>query len=264
MKTVVAALAGTAGSGTAILGERVASILNWPFASFGSYVRAVAAHRGLQGSRKELQDVGLQLLEDVDGFCRAVIAQSRWRPGQSLVVDGLRHEEVLRALSQQLSPTNVTEIYVSADIPTREMRLRERGEVPPGGTPAIDSHPVEQQVITRLAQNAQMTIDGRLPEEQQIDQLVEAMIRAAEIPPHHAWLTRENLVRIPSDIRQKLKLDIGDRIELESFDRLFLGFKVVDEDRIQSVFGRLEKEMAGVDPGEWVATLRGRSTLSAD
>ena len=258
MKTVVVTLAGAAGSGTAILGARVASLLNWPFASFGSYVRGEAAHRGLQGTRRELQDVGSDLLDNTEAFCRAVIAQSRWRPGQSLVVDGLRHREVLDTLTRLLRADDIFEVYVAADMPTRELRLRERGEVLVGGPTTIDIHPVEKEVLTILPAAAQLTINGQLPEENQVDLLVEALIQLAHIPPNHSWITPEHSIRIPASVRQKLLMKIGDRLEFEVFDQFFCAFKIVDEDKIRSVFGRLRTELANIEPTEWIAAIRGR------
>src|SRR5207302_493379 len=102
----------------------------------------------------------------------AVIAQSFWRPGQPLVIDGLRHAEVFNALRNLLKPMDVFEIYLDADIPTREARLRERGEVHVDGVKEIDSHIVEQQLLTILPGLAERTMDANGPENEQVDELV--------------------------------------------------------------------------------------------
>lgn len=265
MKPTVAAIVGPPGSGTATLAARVGSILNWPVASFGSYVRGEAARRGLPGTRKDLQDLGEEIeRNDPEMFCRAVIAQSRWRPGLSLVVDGLRHERILQIMRRLLSPVEVTEIYVPSDESTREFRLRERGEVPQGGILAIDHHPVEHEALTVLPRNAQITINGSLPEPQQIDQLVEYLIHLAQIPPLTTWVTSENLVRIPTDIRDKLDLHQGDRIEFGLFENFLVACRVLDEDRMRSVFGRLRNELAGIDPADWLNSIRGRTMELGD
>ena len=107
MKAIVAVLAGKSGSGTARLGARVASILDWPFASFGAYVRAESARKQLAGVRDELQNTGSGLVRNVKGFCHAVVAQSGWRLGQSLIIDGLRHPKVLKTLRRMFDPTEV-------------------------------------------------------------------------------------------------------------------------------------------------------------
>lgn len=256
MKPVVVAFAGTSGSGTSVLAARIASILNWPYASFGAYIREEAARRGLKCTRQEQQDIGLELLRDPEAFCRGVIDKSNWRPGQNLIVDGLRHKEIFDALRVSLSPTEVTEIYVNADASLREARLRERGEVHFQGILEIDAHPVEQQVVTALPQLATLTLDAHLPQALQVDKLVEFLIQHAEIPPFHSWMTDENLVRIPQAIRNELKLRGGDRIEFMAYENVLLAMKIVDEDRIRSVFGRLRTQLAGIDPADWVRSIR--------
>ena len=259
MKTVVAALAGPPGSGTAALGARMASILNWPFASFGSYVRAQAASRRLLGTRKDLQDTGLELKDDAEGFCRAVIAQSFWRPGQPLVVDGLRHPQILESWRRLFYPIEVIGIFVEANGSVREERLRKRGEIHPGGIIAVDEHPVEKE-IEELRQLSQIIFDGALPEASLVNQLLEYLLEVAEIAQNHSWVTNENLLHVPAFARQQLALSEGDLMEVSVQDNLLIAKKIVDVDRMRSVFGRMRHELAGVDPVEWLASIRGRGT----
>lgn len=257
MKTVVAALVGPSGSGTAALAAHVAAILNWPFASFGAYVRAEAARRGLSGTRDELQNVGLELVSaDLEGFCRAVVELSQWRPGQSLVVDGIRHKEVLDFLKKYLAPTIFIMVRLEADTPIREERLREKGEALPGGIPPIDRHPVEAQVITVLPELTDISLDARLSEPENADAAVEFLMDRAGIPPTHSWVTRDMLVRIPRKVRAALGLRPGDLFEVGDWNSFLVGLKIVDEERIHSVVGRLREQLEGVDPVSWVRAIR--------
>ena len=263
MKPVVAALAGRSGSGTSVLAVRLASIMNWRFASFGAHIRDVAASRGLQCTRQEQQDIGLELVRDPEAFARVVISKSRWRPGQSLIVDGLRHKEVLDALRYITDQSEVMEIYVDADAPLREARLRDRGEVHSQGVLQIDAHPVEKEMLTILPQLAAMTLDAQLPIAVQIDQLVEFLLHAAEIPPLDAWLTDENLLRVPLSVRNGLEWQVGDRIQFRVYERILLAIKIVDEERMRSAFGRLRSQLAGIDAVEWIRSLRNQSDETA-
>ena len=264
MGAVVAAFTGLSGSGTSTLARRTASILNWPYASFGAYVRSQAAKEGLQGTRKELQDLGLTLLNDVDAFCRAVIASSLWRPGENLVIDGVRHQSVLNALNRILGETKVTTIYINADSSFRLAHLRNRGEVPADGVALIDAHTVEQEVVNNLSTIAEKQIDVRYrgesdpdwSEEELVDSLVEFLVQVSEMPPYQARVTREHLIRVPWLIRNKLKLKPGDLMEFSDTADCIIAAKVVDQERIRSVFGRLRKELQGVDPVKWIRDLR--------
>ncbi len=219
MKAIIAVLAGKSGSGTARLGARVASILDWPFASFGAYVRAESARKKLAGARDELQDTGSGLVRDVEGFCHAVVAQSGWRPGQSLIIDGLRHPKVLKTLRRMFKPTEVIGIYVEADQRTREENLLQRGEFHFGGLATVDRHPVERG-IQALRRSARTVLDNALPEANVTDHLLEFLLRESEIPPNQSWITSGNLLYVPAALRQQLGLREGDRMELRAFENL--------------------------------------------
>lgn len=96
MKPAAIAFSGSIASGKSTIAAAVAEALHWPCVSFGNYVRFVARSQGLVESREVLQAIGADLVEkDVAEFARAVLAQADWRPGQSIVIDGIRHVTVL-------------------------------------------------------------------------------------------------------------------------------------------------------------------------
>ena len=267
MEPVVAALMGSSGSGTSTLARRAASILTWPYASFGAYVRGQAARDGLQGTRKELQDLGLSLLEDVDGFCRAVVAQSLWRPGESLIIDGVRHKSVLEALHRIVGYAKVTTIYIHADAKFRKAHLLSRGEIGFDGIDLIDSHKVEWEVVNELPNVAAKRIevpfyegpDPDRSEEFLVDTLVEFLLQMSQLPPTQTRITTEFLLRVPQTIRNTLNLKPGDLLEFAENMPFLVAAKIVDQEKMRSVFGRLSKELENVDPAHWIRTLRGGS-----
>lgn len=235
MKSVVIALVGRTGGGTAKLGMRAASILNWQFASFGAYVRFEAAREGLRGSLEDRQDTGEKLARDPVGFCRAVVSTSGWQPGKSLVVDGLRHPPVLEALKDYFAPfaTEVVVVGLYADFQSRELRLQERGEIGGRDIEAIDKHPVEKDVSFVLS-NAVKTVDGDLSEGEKIDQLIEYLIQVAEINPLESVVTSENLVRVPNAVRDELGWKAGDYVQFSVRQGFAHLSKVTDENRNQN------------------------------
>ena len=265
MKPVIAAVAGASGSGTSTLARRAAAILSWPNASFGAYVRGQAARQGLEGSREQLQDLGLKLVEEnVDSFCRAVIAQSLWRPGESLIIDGVRHKSVLEAIGRIVDKTPVTLIYIDADPKFREEHLIRRGEVGFSGIDRIDAHKVEWEVVRDLPSVAQKKIevsfyqspDPDRSEELLVDNLVEFLLRLGQSPPLQSRITSEFLIRIPKPIRDAFRLGPGDLLEFWENVPVLTAVKLADQDKMRSVFGRLNKELQNVDPDVFIRSLR--------
>jgi adenylate kinase family enzyme len=118
---VVVAIAGRIGSGKTTISRKLAVAFNCEQASFGDYFRGLAASLGLDPRDRELlQKIGAeQVLLSPLAVCRQVLQKLNWRAEnkESLVVDGMRHLEVLNALRQAVSPLPVVLVYVE-EIPS--------------------------------------------------------------------------------------------------------------------------------------------------
>lgn len=172
LKSLVLALAGSIGSGKSTLAQGVSRTLSWPYVSFGDYVRAVAQRQGLPLSREVLQSVGAALIkEGWEQFCQAVLAQANWKPGQSLVVDGIRHVEAIDTLGCLVAPSKLLLVLITLDQSTREARLRGRG-ITHESLQILDAHPSEAQVQALLPQRADMILDGAKPVETLLQDIV--------------------------------------------------------------------------------------------
>src|SRR5438105_3821546 len=114
MKSVVLGVAGKIASGKSTLSTAFAETVGWPHASFGDYVRSVAREQGLDPSNREtLQKIGASLVDrDCEAFCRDVLAEADWKPGQPLVIEGIRHAEVKDALERLVSPSKFVLTYL--------------------------------------------------------------------------------------------------------------------------------------------------------
>ena len=120
-------VAGRMGSGKSTLAEAIGRRLGWPSGSFGEYVRSTARARGLAQDRQTLQNLGASLLsQNIDGFCRAVLGDAGWDSGQSVVLEGVRHIEVLDCLRHIASPGPVALIFIDVPEDERRKRLEER------------------------------------------------------------------------------------------------------------------------------------------
>jgi len=161
MRPIILAFAGGIASGKSVLSAAVAKALGWPRISFGDYARTEARRRGLGESREVLQNVGASLIEEGwEPFCRAVLAQAVWQPGQSLVVDGVRHAEVVQELQRLVAPSKLLLVFVATSEPVRKSRLRERNMADYRKLQRIESHSTEAQVKTVLPEMADLTVDG--------------------------------------------------------------------------------------------------------
>lgn len=163
MKSIIVGFAGKIGSGKTTLSAAVAEALNWPRVGFGDYVRGVARQRGLEESRKVLQQIGASLVENPDKFCRSLLEQVDWKPGQHLVVDGIRHAKIIDALRRVTEPSRVFLVFVKVAEKVRRKRLLNDGATGKQAAPEYESHTTEADVKAVLPAMADLVVDGTLP-----------------------------------------------------------------------------------------------------
>jgi len=158
MKTIILGFAGPIGSGKSALSDKVAKILGWRRVSFGDYVKRIAKQRGLAGGRNGLQILGEELISSGGWYCFSldVLQSGGWSLGTSLVVDGIRHLEVLDALKSIVSPGVVLLIYVSA--PDTSVRLHRTRLLSANQLKRLDAHSTEIQVQTVLRTHADLVV----------------------------------------------------------------------------------------------------------
>jgi dephospho-CoA kinase len=159
---IILAFAGGLGSDKSTVSSAVAEELGWPRTSFGAYVRAIAQVRKRKAWAREVQqDVGEQLVkEECESFCRAVLSHPRWQSGQPLVVDGIRHVEVLERLRRMVAPQTIRLFFIDVALEERAARLRDEGVDDPAQLRRIESHSTETQVRTVLPHMADLVVDG--------------------------------------------------------------------------------------------------------
>lgn len=160
MGAIVVGFAGKIGSGKTTLSSRVAESLGWPYASFGAYVRAVAHQRGLDESREVLQEIGASLVKDPETFCREILDQAAWRPGSPLIIDGVRHVEVVEALRRLVAPSSLRIVFIQVTDKARVSRLPEEEIKGVTQLQKLETHSTEVQVRTVLPELADLIVDG--------------------------------------------------------------------------------------------------------
>jgi cytidylate kinase len=161
-------------SGKSSISSAVAEALGWPRVGFGDYVRSVARAGGLADTREALQEVGVSLIsEGWEKFCRAVLSQARWSPGESLVVDGVRHREALDTLASIVTPSRLVVVHVALGRPEQEQRLKGSGVVDSERRRRILAHSTEVQAHAVLPRLADFTVDGGQAVKQETARVVE-------------------------------------------------------------------------------------------
>ena len=147
-------------SGKTTIARRVADELNVPFASFGDYLRTVAAARGLDSSdRTILQDLGQELFEsDLSRFCTDVLFAAGWEKGMCVVIDGIRHVQVLVELNKILEPVQLKLVYISISGEVQAQRIKESGSR--YSVDVVESHSTEVDVMDGLNELAELHFDG--------------------------------------------------------------------------------------------------------
>jgi len=160
MKGPMVAFAGRIGSGKTTLSQGVAERLRWPRVSFGDFVRAEARRLGLDDSRDTLQGLGESLAAGGwTAFCRAVLAQVVWLPGEAILVDGVRHIEALNALKGLARPSPVYLVYLALDTSIQAARLANNG-IEGAELRRVEAHSTEEQVAFRLRAAADLVVDA--------------------------------------------------------------------------------------------------------
>jgi dephospho-CoA kinase len=173
MNTIAIGFAGKIGSGKTTLSSKVSETLAWPYVSFGNHVRNVARQRGLDESREVLQEIGASLVSSDPGlFCREVLSQADWQPGLPIVIDGIRHVEVVEVLRRLIAPSSLRVVYIEVADGVREARLPEEGINNATQLMQIETHSTEVQVRTVLPESADLIVDGS----KELDDLVNEIV----------------------------------------------------------------------------------------
>jgi adenylate kinase family enzyme len=206
-------------AGKTTVSTRVATHLAAPRVSFGGYLRRVAHQRGLEITRETLQDLGDELVsDDVRGFCEEVLKEEPWQEGRPLIVDGVRHVEVLDTLRDIVAPAEAYLIYIQVDRTIQRKRLAQdelRHEKP---LEELEQHPTEVQVRSKLPDRAALILDGTQAPEELTQKVIEFFeSRMADGGLDHSWQEKNSRRIELAEKKNRVGLDVA---ELAEFDRL--------------------------------------------
>lgn len=105
-----------------------------------------------------MQRLGAKLIEDdIYSFCEKVLSQTKWKPGEPLIIDGIRHIEVADTLSKIIKPSRLFLIYLEAAESIVKSRIGNEKFL---NAKKVASHSTEIQVEKVLKHRCHLVIDS--------------------------------------------------------------------------------------------------------
>lgn len=171
----VLVLMGPRGSGKSAVGRALAPKLAWPYLSFGSHIRQQAIARNIKLDGLLLEKLGSQLIRErgYDGLLVDLLAAQDGGVA-NVILDGVRHAQMLRAVKQLY--TRTTSIYIVVSKVVRYERWLKRDGIQNSATALhafqlLGRAQVERHVF-ELRSRADYIVNGSLP----LEELVSAII----------------------------------------------------------------------------------------
>lgn len=237
MKPIILAFSGPMRSGKSSVSKQVAQTLHWPRASFGEYIRMQARREGLNESREVLQHLGNTIIETEgwEVFCRNVLEEAHWRPGTSLVVDGIRHREVLEAIQKLAAPVEIRLVFVAINQQVQTQRMLGKDVATVEELQRVEADSTEEQVKTVLPEMADITVDGTQPPDEIVQKIIGLVEHGASTIDDNS--TNDTLLEAAYqrgiDNKKQLFQAEGGILEANAVGRLLhIDEKIVDAQRI--------------------------------
>ncbi len=161
---VAVVICGPIASGKSTAISYLTSEFDLKVVAFGRYVRAISKETGGSATREELQDLGDSLLKSkgAEGLLKATLEYARIEGQDSVIVDGVRHPEVLTAIRRSCETTVAFYMYASQEERHRRYNARQPSGITFEEFLDIDSHPVELGVVN-LKGICELEIDTMWP-----------------------------------------------------------------------------------------------------
>lgn len=219
MATVVG-FAGRAGSNRSTVAKTCSEMANVPMASFGDFCELATTMFLNTEDRSAQQLVGEALVKRPNDFAAALLRSVDYQPGGALIVDGVRHVEIVDALKRLVVPAEMNLVFVYASDELIEQELRKNA-----GEDEIalwKNHSTELQLLEELPKIANHTVNigNGIP----IDQICHEVLDRFKIAEVDANLQDVNWdryhdLRSQQESRELTKEENSELEELDAFAR---------------------------------------------
>lgn len=162
MSSPVICFSGRIGSGKTSVSRAVADAIAAAWTGFGDFVRDQATAMGLDPtSRDTLQELGAKLIRDrgIPWLCIQVIGRASWDQRRPLVIDGVRHAEVLNEVTSQVSGHDTILVHLAFD----SLSYPARGGLDDESRLRAEDHSTERDVLTVLPSRANLIVSSSKP-----------------------------------------------------------------------------------------------------
>lgn len=165
MTAKVLIFSGGIASGKTTVSKALSQKYGWPVVGLGDCIRREAEKKGLPTNRDYLQGFGKSIVDESHkAFCQFILNNAtelfNWKMGESLIIEGVRHQEIVGMFREVVAPTNVILIFLDVDEEIRKRRLKERSIDEYELFTILESHPNELQVKMVLPLIADLKIQG--------------------------------------------------------------------------------------------------------
>jgi len=159
------AVSGKIGSGKTTISKLIAKQYCLLYVSCGDYVRYEASLKNISCTRSELQRLGEVLVSNPEDFVNNLLHYSKWDKIGGLIIDGVRHLEVLFALRNKLAPKKLKLIYIQSEgiVGIQRKKIENISDT------KVESlnHPVERQICL-LESYAEIVVNDENPPDEQL------------------------------------------------------------------------------------------------
>ena len=144
-------------SGKSTLAKDFARWINYPIASFGSYLKDYSEENNLPIDRPDLQDLGNKFINsDPKGFLTKVIKHQN-STATNLIFEGVRHTVILNEI-RQISKKSFA-IYIDANEDVRLERFIKREKDIDKNNAEIDFHERSNHIVEQEVENLKADCD---------------------------------------------------------------------------------------------------------
>lgn len=172
---MIIGIAGRINSGKTTVAQELSKKLNCKVTSFGNVVRKIATERNIGNDRKSLQDLGQSLVDnELDYLCKGVLDIVHWDAKENIIIEGIRHKNVLIKLKSITSPFVLKLIYIDASNSLLDYRDNSSRIV--NNRAEIEKHETEREVISDIKAEANIIVNAEESMEVVCDKILQLLL----------------------------------------------------------------------------------------